>query len=108
MTAKKATKTTTMKKMKMTKPTTAMKRPPLTPKLAEAYSRFRVWCVTDMVFPTGSKMDEGDTQDWFSLSLGFFAALGLSADEAHLLALRARYDDHYWREDGSDTPGTTA
>lgn len=42
------------------------------------------------------QIDPSGEQDWFSLSLGFFAALGLTDDEAHEAAMHVRYDKHYW------------
>lgn len=41
-------------------------------------------------------LDPDQEQDWFSLSLGFFRALGLPCDVCHNLALKVRYDHHYW------------
>jgi hypothetical protein len=41
-------------------------------------------------------LDASEEQDWFSLSLGFFKALGLSCEDCHDLAIQARYTHHYW------------
>lgn len=56
-----------------------------------------------------SKVDEAETQDWFSLSLGFFIAKDIvdttfpdTDDEqtefldAHILSIACRYTYHYW------------
>jgi hypothetical protein len=41
-------------------------------------------------------LDASEEQDWFSLSLGFFRALGVSCEDCHTLACEARYTHHYW------------
>ena len=41
-------------------------------------------------------MDASEEQDWFSVSLGFFAAHGFIGLEAHEMAIKARYTHHYW------------
>ena len=41
-------------------------------------------------------IDPDDEQDWFSLTLGFFLAKGLSAEEAHDLSRYVRYKLQYW------------
>lgn len=41
-------------------------------------------------------LDPDNSQDWFSLSLGFFKALGLKSADCHDLAIEARYTHHYW------------
>jgi hypothetical protein len=45
---------------------------------------------------TSRDIDPGDEQDWFSLTLGFFLAKGLTAEEAHDLSRHVRYQLHYW------------
>lgn len=37
------------------------------------------------------EIDESNEQDWFSLTLGWAIAKGLSPDEAHKFALHIRY-----------------
>lgn len=59
----------------------------------EAVKRFR-----KEVCEVCGKVDPGDQYDWFSLSLGFFLALGLSLDVSHRLSLWCRYDQQYWHE----------
>ena len=41
-------------------------------------------------------IDPGDEQDWFSLTLGFFLAKGVAAEEAHDLSRYVRYTLGYW------------
>lgn len=66
----------------------------------QAMAKFKSFCENDRKNKrdgtVGSKIDESDEQDWFSLSLGFFAALGLSNIRCHNLAIKARYTHHYW------------
>lgn len=42
------------------------------------------------------KIDPGEEQDWYSLTLGFFLAKGLTAREAHELSIYVRYTLQYW------------
>jgi len=73
---------------------------PKNKKETDALEQFRIWCEKDKKSDDKqncSKIDPSDEQDWFSLSLGFFAALGLSNSACHRLALHARYDLQYWR-----------
>lgn len=68
----------------------------------EALAKFEAFCRADQTKPTarnqdGSKIDQSAEQDWYSLSLGFFAALDLKPAACHRLALYARYTCHYWR-----------
>lgn len=63
----------------------------------EALDKFEAFCTADVKKNGGSKIDESEEQDWFSLSLGFFAALGLNTTACHRLAVYARYTCHYWR-----------
>lgn len=72
----------------------------------EAFVKFEAWVRKD-VHPSktagnrrreaASKIDPSEEQDWYSLSLGFFAALGLGNAACHRLALHACYDMQYWR-----------
>jgi len=41
-------------------------------------------------------VDPDEEQDWFSLSLGFFLALGIDADRAYSLSTWVRYDQQYF------------
>lgn len=45
-----------------------------------------------------SMLDASEEQDWYSISLGFFKALGLSNEDCHSAAIEARYTYHYWCE----------
>jgi hypothetical protein len=44
------------------------------------------------------KIDPGQEQDWFSLSLGYFIAKGIEPKRAHTLAIHARYNLLYWED----------
>lgn len=44
------------------------------------------------------KIDPGQEQDWFSLSLGYFIAKGVEPKRAHTLAIHVRYDLLYWED----------
>ena len=44
------------------------------------------------------EIDESDSQDWFSLSLGWVIAKGVSPDDAHNFAIHVRYNLHYFTE----------
>ena len=41
-------------------------------------------------------VDPGGEQDWFSLSLGWALAKGLSPEDAHRFSIYVRYEKHYW------------
>ena len=45
------------------------------------------------------EIDPEEGLDWFSVSVGYFLALGLSPSDAIDLAIHARYDKHYWNEE---------
>jgi hypothetical protein len=62
----------------------------------EGLDKFKAWCLADRTKEGTSKLDKEEEQDWYSLSLGFFAALGLTNAACYRLALHARYDLHYW------------
>lgn len=63
----------------------------------EAMEKFKALCVKEYAeADEDNKLDASEEQDWFSLSLGFFAALGFEAEDCHELALVARYDNQYW------------
>lgn len=74
-----------------------------TPEQIEAaYSKFREFVIADVVPVSaentdGSAIDPHGEYDWYSLSLGFFLAQGLSIENSAELATRARYKDEYWR-----------
>lgn len=84
----------------------AVEQPPavLSDAEAEALEKFKSFCLTQIPVDEDDPRrtdDEGlidgsGEQDWFSLSLGFFAALGLHPSACHTLAIRARYTHHYW------------
>ncbi len=64
---------------------------------ADALKKFEDFCRAEFAtMDPDDKFDSSDEQDWFSLSLGFFAALGFTAEDSHELALLARYTYHYW------------
>lgn len=42
------------------------------------------------------ELDPEKEQDWFSLSLGYFIAKGLTIDQAHDASLMSRYTFGYW------------
>lgn len=74
----------------------------------EAMEKFRQFCITqekNAAIDRASMEDEDyvpisidpdQEEDWTSLSLGFFAALGFSASDCTKMALEARYTHHYW------------
>ena len=43
-----------------------------------------------------AEVDEGETQDWFSLSYGYFIALTHDINLSWDLAMEARYKYGYW------------
>lgn len=43
------------------------------------------------------EIDELEAEDWFSLSIGWAIAKGLSPAQAHAFSLHVRYDLHYWQ-----------
>lgn len=63
---------------------------------ADALERFKQFCLAEMSANEDDKFDPCEERDWFSLSLGFFAALGLNSRSANKLAGEARYTHHYW------------
>lgn len=74
-----------------------MPKPALTPQQQQALEAFRQFCLREFAeVDPDKKFDAAEEQDWMSLSLGFFAALGLSSEHAHELAVHARYDLQYW------------
>ena len=64
---------------------------------AEAMEKFKDLCVKDF-YETDpeKKLDPSEEQDWFSLSLGFFVALGFPYLAAWQMATDARYKHEYW------------
>lgn len=44
------------------------------------------------------EVDPDSSQDWYSLSIGFFVAKGASPEVAHHLATTARYAYQYWTD----------
>ena len=63
---------------------------------ADAIAKFKQFCEAEQVAGEEDKFDADEEQDWYSLSLGFFAALGFNSEAAHKMALDARYTYHYW------------
>lgn len=60
-------------------------------------AQFEAFCKADQNEPLDdNKIDPAEEQDWMSLSLGFFIALGATSAEAHDMALEARYTHKYW------------
>lgn len=76
----------------------------------QALNKFKAFVVADQSKKKKDRIDPAGDHDWFDISLGFFAALGLSADVCHTLACAARYDHKYWPESRpvhrSNVPGT--
>lgn len=57
----------------------------------EAMKKFKLFCLHN-----DYDNQFGDELDWYSLSIGFFTALGLSKEIVTDLALDARYTHGYW------------
>lgn len=72
----------------------------------EAMDKFEAFCRADQALRDAydiesedeatMPIDASEEQDWYSLSLGFFVAIGCSNAQAHKLACAARYDHQYW------------
>ena len=62
----------------------------------EAMDKFKTFCTEEIKLTEEDRLDYNDEQDWTSLSLGFFKALGIDSDTCHDLARIARYEYHYW------------
>ena len=62
----------------------------------EMLNAFKELCLREFSARKNSKLDPSGEQDWYSLSLGFFKAMGASNSTAHDLALIARYTHKYW------------
>lgn len=60
---------------------------PLLPKLLKQFH--------DEISLKASEVDEASNQDWFSLSLGWAIAKGLSPEKAHEFSIFLRYDLDY-------------
>lgn len=61
--------------------------------------KFKEFCLAEYAqTDVNNKFDRHEEQDWYSLSLGFFAALGHNAYDAHAMALEVRYTKEYWSE----------
>lgn len=74
-----------------------MATPPSTPEQIQAFNDFKARILADHAeTDEDKKIDAAESQDWFSLSLGYFLAKGLSVDEAHELSSYVRYDQKYW------------
>lgn len=50
----------------------------------------------NQVCDRSAEIDPDEGQDWYSLSLGWALAKGLSPDDAHSFAIEVRYTHHYW------------
>lgn len=61
----------------------------------ELLNKFKEWCTSHI--PRGSQ-EIFIEEDWHSLSIGFFVALGANEDQAYNLAREARYTHEYWIE----------
>lgn len=57
----------------------------------EAMERFKQFCLSKHGYD-----DYFDDLDWYDLSIGFFTALGQSAEIVEDLACEARYKHEYW------------
>ncbi|WP_415912769.1 hypothetical protein [Neptuniibacter sp. QD37_11] len=67
------------------------------PSVKYAIKEFENFCKSDHCQEDpDNKIDSSNSQDWFSLSLGFFSAKGLPSDEAWAAACFVRYQCHYW------------
>jgi hypothetical protein len=49
------------------------------------------------VCDNSKEVDSSNELEWYSLSIGFFLAMGLSVDQAYDYAIAARYDYKYWQ-----------
>lgn len=58
----------------------------------ELLERFETWCLAQFEEDSDVFPDE----DWNSLSIGFFAALGADVETCYELATEARYKFQYW------------
>lgn len=66
---------------------------PQTQEEITAVERFRT-----EVCERSSEVDPSEELDWYSLSLGFFIACGLTPDIATDMAIHVRYDLGYWQD----------
>ncbi len=63
----------------------------------DALIKFKEFCLQeDNQSNIDNKYDQNEELDWFSLSIGFFASLGLDSEESHELARISRYKYEYW------------
>ncbi len=73
----------------------------LTAEEADALDRFKALLEREAATEhEDDKLDPPGEQDWYSLSLGFFSALGLAPLSAHHVACHARYRLEYWGHPG--------
>jgi hypothetical protein len=70
-----------------------------------AMDKFRTFCLDRCRLATDGEA-EGllADEDWKSLSIGFFVALGLTVEVAFDLSLHARYCRQYWMDDHAELP----
>jgi hypothetical protein len=68
----------------------------------EARERFREWCIAWLPKANTDKEEYDSLEElqWYDMSVGFFLALGLKAEEALDLATEVRYHDHYFEDEG--------
>ena len=59
--------------------------------IKEGLRHFRLFCEE-----RAKTIDPGDEEDWHSLSIGYFAALGFDNDDCWELATTSRYKYEYW------------
>lgn len=45
-----------------------------------------------------TEIDPDNEEDWYSLSIGYFLAKGLSVKESRITASKVRYTFHYWQK----------
>lgn len=48
------------------------------------------------VCENSKEIDPNEEYDWYSLSLGFFLALGANVEDASKWCIEVRYDHRYW------------
>lgn len=72
----------------------------LTAEEQAALEKFKAFCIAEQQeSDVNRKLDQDENQDWMSLSLGFFKALGIENTRCWTLALKARYAFEYWSSD---------
>lgn len=64
----------------------------------KSMDKFKAFCLKEHAADEYTRFDGADNQDWYSLSLGFFAALGHNASDSHEMARLATYQYEHWTE----------